>query len=142
MTITRITTYDLKLHQAVNSLLPQLDDSLKELNETHFKTMLSSANTHFFVAENEENEIVGMLTIGEYDIPTAKRMWIEDVVVDQSQRGKGIGKQLLEYAIAYAREKMADSLMLTSRPQRIAANQLYQKLGFIKRETNVYAYIL
>ena len=67
-----------------------------------------------------------------------KEAWIEDVVVDQNYRGKGYGKVMIEKVIEQCRNKGNVTLMLTSRPSRIVANQLYQSLGFEKRETNVY----
>jgi len=83
-----------------------------------------------------------MLTLGTYYIPTGTKVWIEDVVVDESQRGKGIGQELTIFAVIFAGSLNAESVELTSRPSRIAANKLYQKLGFIKRETNVYRFDL
>ena len=67
-----------------------------------------------------------------------RKAWIEDVVVDQNYRGKGYGKVMIDKVIALCRNKGNMTLMLTSRPSRIVANQLYQSLGFEKRETNVY----
>jgi ribosomal protein S18 acetylase RimI-like enzyme len=64
------------------------------------------------------------------------------VVVDVSQRGKGVGRELMRFAIDFARLSGAKSIDLTSRPFRIAANQLYLKMGFEKRETNVYRYTI
>ena len=83
-----------------------------------------------------------MLTIGTYDFLSGTKVWIEDVVVDESQRGKGIGKELTLFAIGFAKSLGAESVELTSRPSRIAANSLYKKLGFVLRETNVYRYTL
>jgi ribosomal protein S18 acetylase RimI-like enzyme len=66
------------------------------------------------------------------------KVWIEDVVVDVAARGKGLGKDLMLFAIDYVSQKNISTINLTSSPERIAANKLYQKLGFVKRETNVY----
>jgi ribosomal protein S18 acetylase RimI-like enzyme len=65
-------------------------------------------------------------------------MWIEDVVVDEAARGKSVGRRLVEHAMAYAASLGGGSLMLTSRPSRIAANRLYRSCGFSTKETNVY----
>lgn len=142
MTIRQITSIDQKTYQAIIDLLPQLDDSVALPSEDYLKNMLASGNSHLFAAVLEDDNIVGMLTLVEYDVPTGKKLWIEDVVVDISQRGKGFGKQLLLHAIQFAQTRDAKTIMLTSRPQRIAANKLYQRLGFVQRETNVYAYRL
>jgi len=78
------------------------------------------------------------LTLVFNKIPTGDKIWIEDVVVDKSARGKGVGVKLMEFSIAYVRNKNIKSINLTSSPDRVAANNLYRKLGFVQRETNVY----
>jgi ribosomal protein S18 acetylase RimI-like enzyme len=70
------------------------------------------------------------------------KAWIEDVVVDESVRGRGVGELLNRAALDEARRRSIDSVSLTSRPSREAANRLYQRIGFEPRETNVYRYRL
>ena len=78
-------------------------------------------------------------TLCIYHCPTARKVWVEDVVVDSAYRGQGLGKELVAFAIDYVEKNLAPcSLMLTSRPSRIAANELYRKSGFEQRQTNVY----
>ncbi len=89
-----------------------------------------------------EGEIVGSLTLAMFRIPTGLRAWIEDVIVDGSQRGKGIGEALTREALAAAQGAGATTVDLTSRPSREAANRLYQRIGFERRNTNVYRYKL
>ena len=81
-----------------------------------------------------------MLTLATFVIPTGKRAWIEDVVVDSAARGQGAGRALVEAAIAHAKQIGAKSVDLTSRPSREAANRLYVRSGFTARQTNVYRY--
>lgn len=88
----------------------------------------------------DSDQIVGMLSLATFTIPTGMRAWIEDVVVDEAARGHGAGAALVEAACAYASELGAKSIDLTSRPSREAANRLYQRCGFALRETNVYRY--
>ena len=83
---------------------------------------------------------VGMITLGHYLAPTGRKIWIEDVVVDSSMRGRGLGKKLIDYAIEQARRLAPATLLLTSRPSRIEANALYRTSGFKQRETNVYKF--
>ena len=85
-------------------------------------------------------EIVGSLTLAFYRIPTGLKAWIEDVVVAESARGHGVGIALSEAALAEARQREAKDVNLSSRPARDAANQLYLKLGFDVRDTNMYRY--
>jgi ribosomal protein S18 acetylase RimI-like enzyme len=85
-----------------------------------------------------DGRIVGSMTLALFRIPTGMRAWIEDVVVDESVRGRGVGAALNHHALDVARDAGARTVDLTSRPSREAANRLYQRLGFVQRETNVY----
>nr|MDQ3352391.1 GNAT family N-acetyltransferase [Actinomycetota bacterium] len=89
-----------------------------------------------------DGRIVGSLTFVTFRIPTGMKAWIEDVVVDESVRGRGVGELLNRAALDEARRRSIDSVSLTSRPSRDAANRLYQRIGFEPRETNVYRYRL
>jgi ribosomal protein S18 acetylase RimI-like enzyme len=103
--------------------------------------MISSPSTVVFIAR-VDGAIVGSLTLAVFRIPTGVRAWIEDVVVDGSARGHGVGEALNKAALDEARSRGAVTVDLTSRPSREAANRLYQRLGFVARETNVYRYTL
>ena len=142
MKIKEINRFSARVFNAVLRLLPQLDSNSELPTKKHLKGILKSKRTHFFIAELDNKNIVGILTIGTYDIPSGTKVWIEDVVVDESQRGKGFGKELMLFAIDFAKSIGAKAIELTSRPSRIAANQLYQKLGFVIHETNLYRYPL
>ena len=76
-----------------------------------------------------------------FKIPSGFRAWIEDVVVSEAARGKGVGKKLVEHAVEIANQSNVKSIDLTSRASRVAAIALYKKVGFQDRETNVYRYI-
>jgi ribosomal protein S18 acetylase RimI-like enzyme len=89
-----------------------------------------------------DGRIVGSLTLAVFRIPTGIRAWIEDVVVDESARGHGVGEALNRAALAEAKRRGAKTVDLTSRPSREAANRLYLRIGFVARETNVYRYDL
>lgn len=140
MKISEVKRFSNRVYKAVNRLLPQLDPESATLTEEKFRTIIRSEGTHFFIAEEENREISGILSAVVYHIPTGTKFWIEDVVVDEAYRGKGIGKALMLHAMNYARENGAKSVDLTSKPSRIAANRLYRDLGFELRETNVYRY--
>ena len=86
-----------------------------------------------------QGHIIGCASLCVYESPTGRKASIEDVVVNSVFRGQGIGKALMEHIIDFARRELAPiDIHLTSRPHRIAANELYQSLGFERRETNVY----
>jgi ribosomal protein S18 acetylase RimI-like enzyme len=80
------------------------------------------------------------MTLAVFRIPTGVRAWVEDVVVDGSARGQGVGEALNRAALEVAARRGARTVDLTSRPSREAANRLYQRIGFVQRETNVYRY--
>jgi ribosomal protein S18 acetylase RimI-like enzyme len=140
--IKKITRFSQKIYKAVLKLLPQLVPASELPSDEYFKGIIRSKHTHFFIAELGNKDIIGILTVAVYNIPTGTKFWIEDVVVDETHRGKGYGKELMLYAIGFARSAGAKSIELTSRPSRIAANQLYKNMGFELRETNVYRYRL
>ena len=107
---------------------------------------MASPATVLFVARREEDRaIVGTLTLALFRIPTGLRAWIEDVIVDESSRklgGSGIGEALTRAALNRAQAAGARTVDLTSAPRREAANRLYERLGFQRRETNVWRYDL
>jgi len=125
--------------RAVNQLLPQLSSSAPPLNLERLIEIIQSSSVHLYIAR-EEKEVLGMLSLVLFPIPTGMRAWVEDVVVDEKARGKGVGKALSEHALREALRLGAMTVDLTSRPSRIAANQLYQRVGFAKRDTNVYRF--
>ena len=123
--------------EAFTRLLPQLSQNANAITKADLENMISSDNA-FLITANVGDEIVGSLTLVLYRIPTGHKSRIEDVVVDENSRGKGIGEKLIRYAIEKAQQAGAVSVDLTSNPNRTAANYLYQKMGFTKRETNTY----
>lgn len=135
--IVKVTSCNEVYRAAIQRFLNQLTSTPVDFNEEAFATLLADEGSHLFLML--QNEVpVGMLTVGTYCSPTGKKAWIEDVVVDSSCRGQGLGKQLVEFAIDYVRSLQIPLLMLTSNPKRVAANVLYQSLGFSRKETNVY----
>jgi ribosomal protein S18 acetylase RimI-like enzyme len=125
----------------LNRFLPQLSSTATEVTLSQLRDIVQSSSTTLFVARNE-GALVGTLTLAVFRIPTGLRGWIEDVVVDESARGTGVGEALTLAAIDEARLRGIRSLDLTTRPTRDAANRLYARLGFEQRETNVYRYAI
>lgn len=136
--IARLDHADSCTLTAINRLLPQLSAHAATLNETDLMRLAQCSTTTVFLGRDEEGEIQAMATLSLMLIPTGVKAWIEDVVVDQSCRGRGYAKSLLGHLIAEARRMGATSVNLTSKPERLAANHLYQSLGFKPRQTNVY----
>ncbi|MEE9414517.1 MAG: GNAT family N-acetyltransferase [Acidimicrobiales bacterium] len=139
--VEEVTEIDGDIVAAFDRLIPQLSKSNPPPTLEELKAIADSPATIFLVAR-EGKTIVGSLTLALFRIPTGLRAWIEDVVVDESARGKGVGRTLSEAALEHARAVGAKTVDLTSRPSREVANRLYQKIGFEKRETNVYRFAL
>ena len=135
--IIKIQTYSPEYHEAMQHFLDQLTSNPMILTEEMFKELLASSNSHLFFLL-KDGQIAGMLTIGIYHSPTGGKAWIEDVVVDEAFRGQGLSKLLVAHAIEFTKAQQIPSLMLTSNSKRIAANKLYQTMGFSRKETNVY----
>lgn len=126
---------------ALHRLIPQLSSSSAPMTADELREIIASDSSVLFIAR-VDGRIVGSLTLATFRIPTGIRAWIEDVVVDESARGHGVGEALNRAAIAEAKRRGAKTVDLTSRPSREAANRLYLRLGFVARETNVYRYDL
>ena len=135
--IVEIKTYSAEYHEAMQRFLDQLTTNPMTLTEEMFRQLLASVNSHLFFLMKDE-QIAGMLTVGIYHSPTGGKAWIEDVVVDEAFRGQGLSKLLVAHAIEFTKSQGIPSLMLTSNPKRMAANRLYQAMGFGRKETNVY----
>jgi ribosomal protein S18 acetylase RimI-like enzyme len=144
MVIQKITEVTDELEAAFRRLEPQLSSSNPPPTREQLAEMVGSPAITLLVAREPDagGEIVGSLTLAMFRIPTGLRAWIEDVIVDESQRGKGIGETLTREALAAAQGAGATTVDLTSRPSREAANRLYQRIGFERRDTNVYRYKL
>lgn len=141
MKIYKLTTVTDQILIAFEKLIPQLGPGCDLPTKKGLEVIVNSDASLIFMAE-ENNEILGTVTLVFNKIPTGDKVWIEDVVVDKSARGKGVGIKLLEFAIGYVQSQGIKNINLTSSPDRVAANKLYQKLGFIQRETNVYRLIV
>jgi ribosomal protein S18 acetylase RimI-like enzyme len=143
--VTPVKSASADVLAACHRLIPQLSSSSAPISTQELEEIIESDTTVLFAAcsnQESDQEIVGLLTLVIFRIPTGVRAWIEDVVVDDKARGKGVGDALNRAALAEAGRRGAKTVDLTSRPSREAANRLYQRLGFKQRETNVYRYDL
>ena len=141
VTVDEATAVDGELVEAFARLVPQLSSSSAAPGRDELAEMVAAPGTHVLIARDGD-AIVGSLTLVVFRIPTGMRAWIEDVVVDEAGRGKGVGEALNRHALDLARSLGCRTVDLTSRPSREAANRLYQRVGFEQRSTNVYRYEL
>jgi ribosomal protein S18 acetylase RimI-like enzyme len=131
------TSVDDELVAAVGRLIPQLSSSSPPPTKAALARLVADTGATLFVAR-DDGRVVGMLTLITFEIPTAVRAWIEDVVVDETARGQGVAAALVQAAVEDAETRGARTVDLTSRPDREAANRLYVRMGFEARATNVY----
>lgn len=134
--IKQIESVTPEIEEAFSRLIPQLSPDCPIPPANYLQEIADNKNCFVFVACNPT--IVGSLTLIKTSTPSGAKAWIEDVIVDTSARKQGISKMLIQHAINHCSNLNVSSINLTSMPARIAANNLYMKMGFILRDTNVY----
>ena len=139
MNIHRVTELTDEIYEAFLRLIPQLS-SVKPPTRDEVLEIISANVTTLLLARQPDGKIVALLTLICFRVPTGLHAHIEDLVVDESARGQGIASELIREALNIAKEFGANGVMLTSNVQRVAANKLYQKMGFKHWKTNVYFY--
>jgi len=129
-----------ELVEAFARLLPQLSTSAPAPSLDSLARIIAAPSNTVLIARdpNVGGRIVGTLTLVIFPIPTALRAWIEDVVVDNVARGRGVGEALTNSAVNIAKQRGAKTIDLTSGRSREAAHRLYEKAGFHVRDTSVY----
>ncbi len=142
MEIVEIKEMSQAVLDAFTVLVPQLSSSAKIPTWEELEDLIQSRASILLAAvdPDQNNKIVGSLTLAVFRLPTGVRSWIEDVVVDEQMRGRGVGEMLVRAAVDRARAEGAKTVDLTSRPSREAANRLYRRCGFEPRETNIYRF--
>jgi ribosomal protein S18 acetylase RimI-like enzyme len=130
-----------ELVEAFQHLVPQLSTTAKIPTTQELQDLVDSPAVILLMVR-EEGKLIGSLSLIVFRVPSGVRAWIEDVIVDQSMRGHGIGEALTRVALERARAMGARTVDLTSRPAREAANRLYVRVGFELRNTNTYRYKL
>ncbi len=138
VSVIECDSVDDQLVAAMGVLVPQLSSSSPPPDPERLAEIVGSPACHLLLARDDSGSVLGSMTLVVFPIPTGIRAWIEDVVVDESARGRGVGEALNRRAIEIATERGARTVDLTSRPKRAAANRLYKRLGFVERDTNVY----
>lgn len=119
------------------TLFPFLSDSYVP-DAAKISEALKHPATEIYVVEIDD-VVVGTGTLSFRYVPTTGEVgYIDDMVVHPDQRGKGLGEAIAKHLIKRSCEKNCVRVELTSHPQRVAANKLYQKLKFQLRETNCY----
>ena len=146
MEIQELHNYTQAQFEDLKQLIAELSDRVN-LTQTDLMLVLKDSNSHLYVilesltpgtSPKGEGRIIGCATLCVFHSPTGTKASIEDVVVSSAYRGQHLGKQLMEYVLEQAKAYAPIELHLTSNPKRVAANKLYQSIGFQKKETNCY----
>jgi ribosomal protein S18 acetylase RimI-like enzyme len=140
--IIEATEPTIEVVEGLDRLIPQLSSTVRGVAHKTAAAVAGSPTTHLLVACDGDGLVVGTLSLVVFHVPTGTRALIYDVVVDGQARGHGVGTALTEAAIDLARARGARTVDLTSNPDRHAANRMYEKLGFSRRETNVFRRVL
>lgn len=135
--VFRVCEADERLTDAFRRLIPQLSAAMSVPTEEALHRMVASPSVALFCAE-EEAQIVGMLSLAWYEVPSGCHAWIEDVVVDAAQRGRGTGDALVRAVLDHAAHLGVDKVSLTSHASRTAAHALYRKTGFEVYDTTLF----
>lgn len=140
ITILKLTAAAPDVCRAINGLLQELSATPHSVDEARLGELVGCPHIHIFLATDADTRAcVGMYTLASSPLLTGTKVWLEDVVVSNRWQGRGLGRRLVEDAIARARRLYPGAtLMLTSRPSRKAANHIYATL-FQPKETNVYS---
>ena len=136
MEIQELLNYTQAKFEDLKQLMSELSDRVN-FTQTDLMLVLKDTNCHLYVILESER-IIGCATLCIFHSPTGTKASIEDVVVSSAYRGQHLGKQLMEYVLEQAKAFAPIELHLTSNPMRVAANKLYQSLGFQRKETNCY----
>jgi GNAT superfamily N-acetyltransferase len=133
-------------HEATDELLAAMHRLLPQLTEARTPPTLGQlaetvgSQTMLVARDDEDNSIVGTATFVTYRVSSGLKGRLEDVIVDASARGRGVGEALVQEVLRRANEAQVLMLELTSMPYRESANQLYKRLGFVRKPTNVYVW--
>lgn len=143
LTFERVTNANEALLAACQRLVPQLSHTNPPPTFDELVLLLASPTTQLFTAGQVEfgEEIIGLASLILYHVPSGLRGYIEDVIVDERARRRGVGEALTWACLQAAKAAGAPYVGLTSNPNRTAANHLYQKMGFVRRQTNVYRFV-
>ena len=136
MEIQVLHNYTQAQFEDLKQLMSELSDRVN-FTQTDLMLVLKDSNCHLYVILDGER-VMGCATLCVFHSPTGTKASVEDVIVSSAYRGQHLGKQLMKYVLEQAKAFAPIELHLTSNPMRVAANKLYQSIGFQKKETNCY----
>lgn len=135
--IVQLKKADVSVLSDIRTLLKQLSTQIGTATPAGLKKMLGNPDIEIWVARDGAR-VVGMGTLIVLHKLYVISSNVEDIVVNEEYRGQGLGMALMKKLLERARAHGAERVEFTSNPSRTAGNTMYQKLGFEKRDTNVY----
>jgi phosphinothricin acetyltransferase len=141
MTFRELNRSDLNsaLQQQVIALFGQLTNSRKALP---LDDVLANNGQLTIVCCMEGDSLLGMASMATYRVVSGYKGWIEDVVVDHTQRGRGIGRGLVSRLLEKGKKFGLTEILLFTGVQRKPAMALYESLGFKTKDSRIYIYEL
>jgi len=137
--IEQVKTYSEEVAEAISVFVTRLGNNNQSFTEDTLKEIINSPQSFLFVAIHvPTKEVAGMIMQTVYRIPYTTKSYVDDLFIDEKFRKMGIATRLFQKVVDNAREHKAAYIDFTSQPHRIEGNTLYDKLGFKKRDTNVY----
>lgn len=134
--ISRLTSATDQATEELNVLLPQLSDHVRPVTPAVLGRIIAS-DDQLFIATDDGRIIGAALLVVNVQLVRTKS-WLEDLVVDDTYRGQGVGKQLIEAVVTAARKTEAASLDISSKASRSALYGMYESMGFVRRDTNLF----
>ncbi|MEX0289048.1 MAG: GNAT family N-acetyltransferase [Flavobacteriaceae bacterium] len=119
----------------VSALFQQLSPGKKEVS---LKKIFERESQITLAYCKNAGRIIGIALMVNYSVISGKKAWIEDVVVDVTARGKGVGRKLMMKLLEVAREKSLSEVLLFTEDHRKSAIHLYQSLGFKLKDSKIY----
>ena len=123
------------LQEQLSKLYLQLNAELKQLS---LERILEEEDSIDIVVCLENNELIGIAMMANYKVVSGYKGMIEDVVVSETHRGKGIGRKLMETLLHQAEKRQLNDVLLFSGHHRTAAIGLYKSLGFTLKNSGLY----
>jgi ribosomal protein S18 acetylase RimI-like enzyme len=136
--LEQATEASAELRDAIHRLLPQLTAARTPPTLEQLADVVTGQT--LLLARGDDGGIIGCATLVQYRVSSGLKGRIEDVIVDGSARGQGVGEALVRECMARANDAQVLMLELTSMPYRDSANRLYKRLGFVRKPTNVYVW--
>ncbi len=124
-----------ELQVQLSELYLQLNSQLKQVQ---LSTILEVPERIDIAACFEKNVLIGIAMMANYKVVSGYKGMIEDVVVSEQHRGKGIGRKLMELLIEQAKIRKLNDVLLFSGHHRTAAIALYKSLGFNIKTSGLY----